>query len=101
MLARRLARLVCAALLLAALLAGGLLPGVQAATPRARPGALSGTLRIFDFTYFSNPAGQRVIKAYEKLHPGVKIQILSAPQGDTMLWEKTMLAGGTTAPDLM
>jgi ABC-type glycerol-3-phosphate transport system substrate-binding protein len=101
MLASRLPHLVRGGLLLAALLAGGALHGAQAASGHSHARALSGTLRIFSFSYFENPTGQRVIKAYEKLHPGVTIQIQSSPPGDTMIWEKTMLAGGTTAPDIM
>ena len=77
--------------------------GAAAATDHAATSALSGTLTIFDFGQLSssNLTKKNVIAAYEALHPGVKIQIITAPSSmDNTTYTITQLTAGT-APDIV
>lgn len=56
-----------------------------------------GTLSFFDHDSLTNPGGQALIAAYEKLHPGTKISIAKMPPGDAAPVIKAQLAGGTAA----
>src|SRR5689334_17245965 len=59
------------------------------------------TLTFFDWTSLGNPAGQRLVQAYEKLHPDVDVQITKLPpSSSTTSFVQTLLAGGT-ASDVM
>jgi ABC-type glycerol-3-phosphate transport system substrate-binding protein len=76
--------------------------GPVAARQPARATALKGTLSIFDFGCLSLPALQKgILRAYEALHPGVTIQLVSAPSGiDNTTYTITQLTAGT-APDIV
>lgn len=76
----------------------------SAASAHSRRAALSGTLSVFDWGAFGGsgaPAvGKAQIAAYQRLHPGVKIKIVSLPPGDPTVYEESVLAAGT-APDVL
>ncbi len=87
--------------------------GVTAAKPTTTAAAfpsekhLKGTLRIFSWCAFNcgppgSIAGKALIVPYEKSHPGVAIKEVSPPSSDAdwVLWEDTVLAGGT-APEII
>lgn len=88
----------------AALLATLLGPDAMAAAQEhAASRSFQGTLSIFDFGAFSGyPRLMKdVIDAYQSLHPGVKIQLVSAPSGiDFTTYTITQLTAGT-APDIV
>ncbi len=75
----------------------------MAAQEHASTRALSGTLSVFDFGGFTGvPAVMKdIVKAYETLHPNVKIQIVSSPSGmDNTTYTITQFTAGT-APDIV
>jgi len=76
--------------------------GAAAAQEHAARRALTGTLSIFDQNYLGTPGPQKgVVQAYEALHPGVKIQLSSAPaNADPGAYVTTELSAGT-APDII
>jgi ABC-type glycerol-3-phosphate transport system substrate-binding protein len=76
--------------------------GAAAAQEHAAARTLSGTLSIFDFGCFNSPPLQRdIVKAYEQLQPGVKIQIISSPSGmDNTTYTIAQFTAGT-APDIV
>lgn len=60
---------------------------------------LAGTLSFFDHQSFSNPTGKQLIAEYEKLHPGVHVNIVSAPPATIDQYVNTLMEGGAP-PDL-
>lgn len=76
----------------------------SAAAPAHSGAALKGTITIFDWGAFGGPPpppiGSKVLKAYEKMHPGVTIKTVPLPPGDATVWEESNLAAGT-APDIL
>lgn len=62
---------------------------------------LTGTLDFYDHQAFSTSStGKGLIAEYEKLHPGVKINIVSGPAAQIDTYINTLMEGGSP-PDLL
>src|SRR5579875_3062813 len=72
----------------------------SSSAPGGKHQRLTGTLTFYDHQAFSsNATGKHLISEYEKLHPGVKINIVSAPAAQIDTYVNTLMEGGSP-PDL-
>lgn len=69
------------------------------ASAQAHQAPLQGTLSVYDHQSLSYPGAKKFIAEYEKLRPGVKIEIVSGPPGGIDTYITTLMAGGSP-PDL-
>src|SRR5579875_3716538 len=73
--------------------------------PSARPAqaqrpALSGTLTFFDYGIGPSPQIMALVRAYERVQPGVHVKVTQLPPGNDLSYIDAQLSGGT-ASDIM